>query len=580
MKKSFWLFLLVAGLSLAASVRAQNTWLNSPDGDFRWTSVNWTAPTTWAGGDDAIFGPNGVGPVSISSPVTAHNLTFNSPGYAITNGTLTLNGATPTITVNENASISSIITGGSGLTLLGLSSLTLLGANTYTDGTYVRSGTLILRSAGVNGSTTYSVERIQSIDPGARVEIGTLNDGSDLDGATSNIRPPDGQLQRGGSTGRLNLTGGTFDNKGDNNGINYPPPEGTGTIINSSPYQRAVLKISKSDGATYVFNGQIMDGGVTISKTNGGPGYQQSVDMNGGNFKMIWGGSNSFSGFIRMNSGPTGNTIILTNQGTLGYPAPINCPARHILMNSGTIDLNGTSQKVGYVYTGNDANSKIVNSTLGTVSTLTVGFNCTNLVPFNGAATPRGIRSALLDDPTTGGTLALTKEGVCIQPLGNYSGDGTPAPNNYHGDTTVNNGILQVLSLGGISPNSHYRLNTTSGTLQLSYSGIAPVKALSINGVALVNGVYGSSTAPITGPGFVRVTGNPALRITEVNYDVGADGLVLRWDSVPGAIYAIQNSQNLVDWDSLTTGISSGGVTTTNKIDFPQPGTFYRIRKD
>lgn len=61
---------------------------------------------------------------------------------------------------------------------------------------------------------------------------------------------------------------------------------------------------------------------------------------------------------------------------------------------------------------------------------------------------------------------------------------------------------------------------------------------------------------------------------------MGADGLVLRWDSVPGAIYAIQNSQNLVDWDSLTTGISSGGVTTTNTIDFPQPGTFYRIRKD
>ncbi len=518
--------LLAASLMLAAFAQlptraADNTW-NNGSTDFLWntTSLNWASPTAWVDGDNAIFNATGAGTVNLGAVITAQNLTFNAGGYVINGGgnALTLAGTTPTITANASNSIAASITGTVGLTLQGTSVSTLLGdatsatANTYTGGTFVKSGKLILRAAGVSTSgTAYAVDNIEAIDAGATVEIGTLNDGSDPTGGclgclTANVRPADGQILRGGTVGRLNLTGGTFDNNGDNNGIQYPPPEGTGTIINTSPYQRAVMKLSRNDGSTFVFNGQIMDGGQTITKTNGGPGYQQNVDMNGGNFKMVWGGSNSFTGFLRLSSGGENNKVTLTGNGTLGYPAPINCPARQILMNSGTIDLNGTSQKVGYVYTGNNTDSIITNSAIGTVSTLTVGYNCTNLVAFNGAATPRGIRCGLLDDPTTGGILALVKEGVAIQPIGVYAADvGSALPNNYHGDTTVNNGILQVLSTSGISPNSAYRLNTTQGTLALAYVGDALVRGLYINGVEMPAGTYGSSTAPITGTGTITV---------------------------------------------------------------------------
>ncbi len=568
--------LVLAVLSDSKSYGAENIWKNTGT-SFIWNDFNWLSPDFWADGDDAVFGADGIGAVNVSGPVLVRNITVNSPGYSIVGGPLSFSETPSTIAANEDVTIGAIISGPNGFVLQGGSNLTLTAANNFTGGVYVKSGKLTLRSAGVNGTAAYSIDRIDGIDAGATVEIGTLNDGSDLDGGTSNIRPPDGQLQRGGSTGRLNLTGGIFDNKGDNNGINYPPPEGTGTIVNSSPYQRAVFKISKSDGGTYVFNGQIADGGLTIAKTNGGPGFQQNVDMNGGNFTMIWGGSNSFTGFIRMNSG-SGNKIILTNNGTLGYPSPINCPSRQILMNSGVIDLNGTSQRVGYVYTGNDSNSKITNSALGTVSTLTVGYNCTNQVPFNGVATPRGIRSALLDNLATGGTLALTKEGPCIQPIGNYVGDGTPLPNNYHGDTTVNDGILQVLSVGGISPNSTYRLNTTRGTLNLNYDGTADVSGLVIDGVALPNGVYGSSTAPITGPGFIRVT---QFRFTRVTYSPAGDSLELTWISKPGENYFVETSTDMINWALIPFEgeVASQGEVTTASISFPVRGSFYRLRK-
>ncbi len=543
MKASTWLSTLIACFGLASSgAGADNTWKNSPDGTFQWGGFNWDSPAAWVDGDNAIFGPMGIGAIQLGAPVTAHNLTFNSPGYSLSGNTLTSAGTTPTITAAADVSINSGLRGTDGLTFQGPGFVTLLSNNTYTGGTYVRSGTLILRSAGVNGTTTWAVDRIEAIDAGATVQIGTLNNGSDLDGGTSNIRPPDGQLQRGNTVGRLNLTGGTFDNNGDNNGINYPAPEGTGIIINSSPYQRAVVKISKNDGGTYVFNGQIKDGGVTITKTNGGPGYQQNVDMQGGNIKLILGGSNSFTGFMRLSSGS--QTLILTNNGTLGYAAPINCPSRQILMNSGTIDLNGTSQKVGYVFTGNGSDSRITNSAFGTVSTLTAGYNCTNLVAFNGAATPRGIRAGLYDDPATGGTLALTKDGPCIQPVGVYTGDGSPLPFNYHGDTTVLDGILQVLSVGGISSNSTYRLSTTKGTLNLSYVGTASVRGLVIDGVAKPNGLYNSSTVPITGTGSIFVD-DQKFRVTKIEVDQQA-GLSLTWDSAPNATYRIELSTTLI----------------------------------
>lgn len=517
--------LMLAALSPLQTRAAVQTWNGAANLLWDTTSANWASPSTWVQGNDAVFNAAGAGAVTLGSDITFGNITINSSRDISSAVQFMTNSAASVITAAAGTSnnLATSIYGTGSLTYTGSGTNVLLGAaaagdaNHYTGGTYVNGGTLILRAVGVNSSTSWAVSDVEAVAAGTTLQLGTLNDGSDLTvgciGCASNIRPPNHQIKHSSSGGKLNLTGGTYDANGDNNGFNYPPFSGTGTIINTSPYQRGVMKLDRGDGSTFVWAGQLMDGGQTIAKTSGGPGYQVGVDMNGGNFSYIWSGSNSFTGFLRLNS--INNKITLTGAGTLGYAAPINCPSRQILMNSGIIDLNGTSQKVGYVYTGNDANSIITNSAFGTTSTLTVCFNTTNLVAFNGAATPRGIRNGLRDDPTVAGTLAVTKEGVAIQPIGTYAADnnvGLNAQCNYHGNTTVNNGILEIVSSTGLSAFSAYALNSP-GVLQLDAGVAGNVKQLFVNGAQKANGTYGAVDFPgiITGTGTITVTGSTGV---------------------------------------------------------------------
>ena len=547
---------------------ADNTW-NNGAGNFQWdtTSANWAGPTIWNQGDKAIFGATGAGSIGLGTNIYCSDMTFNFSYDLNANGKFL---------TNESATGQSVITSAAGttnnlaLSIWGTNSMSfegpgttvLLGdsavndANHYTGGTYVRGGTVIVRATGVaNGGVSFGLGNILAIDAGATVQIGTQNDG------TVNTVPPNGQIQQGNGA-QLVLTGGTLDENGNNNNHNYPPFSGTGTIVNNSPHIRAVHKVSGGTGtpltgAPYVFTGQIKDGGPNVT-TSQGVAYQLSVDLNGGNYApMVWGGSNSFTGFIRLNSGPYGNMIKLIPGGTLGFAPDTNFPARHILMNSGCIDLNGTSQKVGYVFTGNNANSIITNSAIGTTSTLII--NNFNATAFNGAATPRGIRCALQDDLATGGALAITKEGSGIQPIGTYSGDGTPLPNNYHGDTTVNNGILEIASTAGVSPNSAFRLNAP-GVLQLDYSGSANVKQLFVNGAQQPNGVYGAGTTGIEAPngGTITVTGATATTPPTLGVSRSGNTLTFSWTGS----FKLQSQTN-----SLSVGIG------TNWFDFPGGGS-------
>ncbi len=496
--------LLAVALSQVQTHAADNTW-NNGSSDFLWntTSLNWTSPTTWADGNDATFGATGVGTVTLGSAVTAHNVTINTAGYTIAGGgnALTLAGTTPTITANANSTIASIISGIDGLTVQGSSELRLWGdasaaaGNSFTGGTFVRSGTLLLQVSNLINGTTYAIDGIAALDAGATVRYFNGFDG------VNNLRVPEGQIPVSDIANRLmNLTGGTLDFNGDDNQNRVPLASGTGTIRNGSPYSRAVLKMT-GDGNTHTFSGSIMDGGpVTNSPVSGKLSHRMEVDFAAGSGTWILEGSNSFTGFVRLNGG---QTIQLSGNGTLGYPASVFCPGRHILQNGGTLDLNGTSQKTGYYYSGNVGGATITNTAIGTLSILTVGFNCTNLTTFTNSGVSKGIQTDLQDDPATGGLIGLTKEGVCVQPIG-LSGAGTAPINNYHGDTVVNNGTLLVFSAGAISPNSTYRLNT-AGVLHLDYVGDALVRGLYINGVEMPAGTYSSSTAPITGTGTITV---------------------------------------------------------------------------
>ena len=118
------------------------------------TISNWydgTADVVWpasGSANAAIFGGT-AGTVTLSGNISANSLTFNTSGYTITNGTLTLNGSAPTITTSSGtASIASTIAGTAGLTRSGGGTLILAGSNSNIGAATLNSGTMAFQGTG------------------------------------------------------------------------------------------------------------------------------------------------------------------------------------------------------------------------------------------------------------------------------------------------------------------------------------------------------------------------------------------------------------------------------------------------
>lgn len=117
--------------------------------------------------NNAIFAGS-AGTVTLTSPITANDLTFKSSGYSLlgtTTNRLTLNGSAPTIHVDAgvSASMNVIIAGSSGLTKSGPGTLSLTNTaslaalnNSYTGGTVVNAGTLAVVADGNFGGVPSS----------------------------------------------------------------------------------------------------------------------------------------------------------------------------------------------------------------------------------------------------------------------------------------------------------------------------------------------------------------------------------------------------------------------------------------
>ncbi len=127
------------------------------------TDVSW--PT--GGTDTAAFGgvSGTAGTLTVdNSGVGVGAMILNTPDgstYTITGGPIALGGAAPTITVNTNASIGSVLTGGgtAGLVVNGGGSLELTAANTYSGPTTVSGAILRLsNSAALPSGSNLTVD--------------------------------------------------------------------------------------------------------------------------------------------------------------------------------------------------------------------------------------------------------------------------------------------------------------------------------------------------------------------------------------------------------------------------------------
>ena len=128
----------------------------------------------------ALFGGT-VGTVSIAAGgVAANGLDFKTDGYLLQNNTLTLNGSSPVILVEQSvgATLRSVVAGAAGLIKAGQGTLTLSNANTFSGGALVSAGTIKAAYVSAFGSGAITLGDTNTGSSSVAVLFGGLGSGA------------------------------------------------------------------------------------------------------------------------------------------------------------------------------------------------------------------------------------------------------------------------------------------------------------------------------------------------------------------------------------------------------------------
>ncbi|MCX7414566.1 MAG: autotransporter-associated beta strand repeat-containing protein, partial [Planctomycetia bacterium] len=482
---------LVAGFAagvamiFALPARAQVTWDADPvaaspqDGGGTWsTSVsgtNWwngTANVAWPNltTSSAIFGAGSgaAGTVTVGDTVTTNGITFNSPGsgaYTLTGGTISLAGATPTITANSAASIGSILSGSAGLTKTGSGMLTLSGANSYSGATTISQGTLKAGSAAaLPAATALTVN-----------STGVL----DLNGFNATVA----SLAAGASTAKIT------------NSV-----VGTGTLSISN-FNAAVTTLIEDGGA-----GQkvalVVAGGQSIPNfANTNNTFSGGLTISSAASTRLWNGTITTTlngdGSIQSSNLGTGTVTIGTTTGNAQFALTSpNTNVYNPLVFNAAGYIDGGSAAFRADSTGNVLYGQLT-ANLSAASFATAG---------TGSVTARG-------QITGANGLRLRTSNITLT-LSNTSA----SLNNYQGATTVEAATVLSLAASDQLPNGGSAGNVAlNGTLR--FNGFSDT-INGLSGTGTVDGVSGTSTLSI---GDNNATGTFAgvLRNSGVNAVLG-----------------------------------------------------------
>ncbi len=544
-----------------------NTGNAQPDGGTgTWdanTTANWwngAGDVVWpsAGGldDDAVFADT-AGTVTIAA-VNANDLTFNTSGYLLQGGTLTLDGVTPTLTAGPgiSATISSIVAGSSGLTKAGTGTITLQGVNTYTGGTTLAAsaGTLIARITTTQNSLSSGAVAIGS---GSTVQIDKANTSGDV--TIANAFTGAGTLQvlfaAGGSarntyltglsgfTGTLRLSnaGATADkfNAGNagttaaaliveagsqlfmntgttafNGGITV---QGTGNTES-----RGAIRLIGTLGGNITLAGNTTlgtEGGALSGNISSGAAGTQTLTFGTGNstgnatLSGILGGGTGTIALVKTQAGTvtltgantfTGGTTLNTNSGTLS--ARIN--TTQTALGTGAVSVGAGSTLVL-------DNVNTANSTLVTVSNAVTGTGTVRL-NFAAGTNPRNTYLPGLTGFT--GTLRLSNSGASADKwnAANYSLNAALVIDSgsqiyvHTGPVSITGGV-NVQGTGNSENRGAIRLsNTLNANLALAASATIGAEGGTLNG-NITSGAAGTQTLTFgttNSPGNVTVNGN------------------------------------------------------------------------
>ena len=581
-----------------------------------WTQAaggQWTEGTNWQGGAMAI----GSGmtatfplstPVSVQQPIDAFPLggfVFSGADHGISGGSFLMNASSdmPTVEVTSgSATIGSTLRGMAGLRKTGAGNLTLTAINSYSGGTAVDEGTLMLQS---NVPDQSAVQSPLTVNPGAHVTIsgadyGGLGRAGGANVASLNIN--------GGSvtntiqsflTGcTVNLTGGTMSG-------------GTYHVISSSLNSKASSAAStiSSDFVVRKDYGSsdqaidVEDGSAAIDLLIGGSIRETAATAltKTGSGKLVLTGSNSYTGVTTVAAGTMG--ILGTGKiygGSNWAPRIVNVApsavleidrwngdgslgqsdyrASDLVLDGGTLRYTGSEITTPSPIDGNTGRAFSLGANGGTLESAAPAGHVFAITQYNGDPGTYAL-------PAFNSTLTLTGAGngyisKILSGSGavTKSGNGTWSlvrANSYTGPTTV---LAGTLGLGDGTNNTNLADSSAvivsgAATLHLNYSGTDTVNALSFGGIARPPGTYSAANSPfITGTGTLTVSTGPAT-----DYDGWA-----AFHALTGGQTADEDQDGLANIEEYAFGLDPKSGAAVNPITVPldkTTGTFTYTRR-
>jgi fibronectin-binding autotransporter adhesin len=512
---------------LAAHVRAADLQWGSGGaggtGTWNTTSSNWyngTVNTNWNSvtPDSAIFG-GAAGTVTLGEPITVRNLTFNTGGYTIAGGTLTLSAPTAAVISNAAnvATISSVLAGTAGLTKSGTGTLTLSGSNSFSGnfslGGTVRvghdsalgKGAVTLSAFGTlasDGATTRTITNALTIGNftiGDATGTGDLifTGSADLFAAGRNITVNNSSTFSGAVT---NAIGGLI-----KAGAGTLTLSGANTYAAGTTLTTGTLRVG-SDSALGT-GGFTINGGTFASSSASARTLTNAVTM-GGNVQLGDATGTGALTFSNINLGAATRTLTVSNATTVA--GAISGAVGLTKAGTGTLTLSASNAfsgaftlSAGTVRVGHDSALGTGAATLGLSVVLSSDGSATRTI--SNAVTMGSL--VFYGDATGTGDLIFT---------GNHTTMGTQRQMGVNNATTISGAVSGTGGLDKqgagtltLSGNNTYALGTTvrAGTLRVGSDSALGTGGFTING-----GIFTSDGAtPRTITNAITMGGNVQL---------------------------------------------------------------------
>jgi len=536
----------------------------------------YTGTTTISAGGLQIGNGSTTGSLSTSSTIT-------------NNGILTFNRSN---NVAQGTDFTSTAIGGSGsLVQSGTGNLTLSSANTYSGGTTLNSGTLVLNNSTAIGTGALSINGgTLNNTSGTSITLSSNNtqnwNANFAFTGTNDLNLGTGAVALGNSASRtITLTSGNLTVGGVISGASSLTKAGAGTLrlTGSNSYSggttisAGILEIAGS--GTLNAAGNIVNNGTLLWNSSNSPTFSGIISGSGGitlngTGRIQLNSSNSFTGGVVINAGTLrfgGSNVISAsnnvtiNGGTLdadaiGRPNTISL----LTLASGNVSQNTLTATNGYILQNGSVSAILAGSgalTKNGSGTVTLSGNNT----ISGATTVSDGTLVLSGNGTlgtstislTGGTLDLGGKSLTntfSSLTGGMLSNGTIT--NDGGNYALQNGTVSAVLAGTNGVNK-----TTSGTVTLTgantYTGTTTVSSGTLTAAA--TGAMGNSTViNVTGGSFLVTAANAVSDSTNINLDGGTLALSGNFSENVGQLTLSKDS--IIDFAGFVGTLRFSGV--------------------